>query len=422
MKVTEKFLQFVWQYQHFNQYHLATTAGSRVFVIHPGILNTDQGPDFLDARIKIGDEEWVGSVELHVMASSWEAHNHSADKFYKNVILHVVWKEDVQLDLAFPTVELESRVPGAVLSRYDLLMQSPQFIPCQESIKTVPEITLNIWKQALLVERLQQRAVHIFKLLEQNKYHWEETFWWLLAAGFGYKLNSNSFLKIAQQIPYTVIVKHRNQLHHLEALLLGQAGILDTDFEDKYPQMLSKEYRYLAQKYKLQKTHYPLLYLRMRPAGFPPVRLAQLAALIHAGNCVFSNIIEQDNLKNVAKLFNIQANDYWHYHYIPGRKTAFCIKKPGSEMIHGILINTIIPVLYAYGKHQQTEGIINKCFRWLEELKGEKNVITRHFAEINVESKTAFDSQALIQMKNEYCNHKRCLECAVGYKLLYSAL
>ena len=358
---------------------------------------------------------------MHIFSSSWKQHNHSADELYKNVILHVVWKEDVPLDLAFPTVELESRVPGTVLSRYDLLMQSPQFIPCQESIRTVPEITMNIWKQALLVERLQQRAVHIFKFLEQNKYHWEETFWWLLAAGFGYKLNSNSFLKIAQQIPYTVIVKHRNQLHHLEALLLGQAGILDTDFEDKYPQMLSKEYRYLAQKYKLQKTHYPLLYLRMRPVGFPPVRLAQLAALIHAGNCVFSNIIEQDDLKKVSELFNVQANDYWHYHYIPDRKTNFCIKKPGAEMIQGILINTIIPVLYAYGKHQQIESITNKCFRWLEELKGEKNVITRHFSKIKIESKTAFDSQALIQMKNEYCNHKRCLECAVGYKLLYSA-
>lgn len=416
--MTERLLQYIWQFKYFNSTDLRTTKDLTLQVIHPGTYNTNQGPDFLNAKIRFEQTIWAGSIELHINSSEWKTHNHGADEHYKNVVLHVVWKEDAELDLAFPTLQLQDRVSGLLLNRYEELMQSPLFIPCQQHLQQVSNLTFTSWKERLLVERLQQRALHIEGLLKTNNHHWEETFWWMLARNFGLKVNSDSFEKIAQSIPINVLAKHKNQVQQLEALLLGQAGLLDRKFNDAYPNMLRREYRFLQKKYGLQKVHYPLYFLRMRPANFPTVRLAQLAALINESHHLFSIIKESATIPEVEKLLNVTANDYWHYHYTLDEPTAFSKKKLGRQMIENILINTIIPVLYAYGYFNNNDLYKNKALHWMEQVAAEKNSITKGFEMLGIENKSAFNSQSLIQLKNEYCNYKRCLQCAIGNAIL----
>jgi hypothetical protein len=420
--MTEKLLQYIWQFQYFNTRNLRTSAGEKIQIIQKGMYNTNQGPDFLNARIRIEDTEWAGSIEIHIKSSEWHTHQHSGDANYKNVILHVVWQHDLKQELAFPTIELQSLVSSVLLNRYEGLMQNAQYIPCQQQVGQVPEITILSWKERLVVERLQQRSIYIENLLSQNKNHWEETFWWLLAKNFGIRINADAFEKIARSVPIKLLAKHKNQLHQLEALLMGQAALLDKKFEEDYPNMLRKEYVFLQKKYRLNKAHAPLYFLRMRPANFPTIRLAQLAMLIHQSLHLFAKVKETDTIKHIRELLSLTANDYWHYHYSFDEPTAFKKKKLGRQMIDNILINTVVPMLYAYGYLNSNELFKVKALRWLEEIAAEQNSITRGFELLNISNKNAFDSQALIQLKNEYCNYKRCLDCAVGNSILKMGL
>ena len=416
--MTERLLQYIWQFQHFNGSLLQTTDEQSLLVIQPGLCNANQGPDFLNAKIKIDTTIWAGSIELHINTSDWQQHNHSSDKNYKNVILHVVWNDDHDLQLPFPTLELQNRVSKLLLKKYDELMQGTQFIPCEKQIRQVNEITVISWKERLLVERLQHKAQYIETLLQQNNQHWEEIFWWILARNFGTKINSDAFEKMAQSIPMNILAKHKQQLHQLEALLMGQSGLLDKVFEDDYPVMLQKEYHFLQKKYRLNKIHASLYFLRMRPANFPSVRLAQLAALIHQSQHLFSTIKESVNFNDVLQLFSVTANDYWHYHYVFDEAASFKKKTLGKQMVQNIMINTVVPVLYAYGYFNNNELYKNKAMQWMGQLAAESNSITKGFELLGLENKTAFDSQALIQLKNEYCDKKRCLQCAIGNKIL----
>lgn len=416
--MTEKLLQFIWQHQYYNTSELYTTAGDKILIIDPGKINHHQGPDFLNGRISLQSAVWIGNVELHVFASQWIAHAHSDDPLYRNVILHVVWKEDQQLSLPFPTLELQSRISQHLLKRYEQLMQSPQFIACQDQIHLIPEIHVNAWKQRMLFEKLHQKSIFIQELLSFNNYHWEETFWWMIAYGFGIKVNSDSFLKIARSIPFTILTKHKSQLIQLEAILLGQAGVLDAHFKEKYPQMLRKEYQFLQKKYDFPKVHFPLLYLRMRPANFPTIRLAQLAVLFHTTDHLFTTSLEAKDVQQLTNMLQVQANDYWHYHYVLDQPAKFQIKKVGVDTAILILMNAILPVMYAYGLHHKNENLCNKVWHWMEALPAENNVIIRGFKQLKIEAKSAFDTQALLFLKQEYCNNKRCLECAIGCKFL----
>jgi hypothetical protein len=416
--MTERLLQYIWQFQHFNSTSLATVDGEILQINYPGFLNTNQGPDFLEAKIKVEDTTWAGNIELHLKSSDWNTHKHSNDKNYSNIILHVVWQDDASVGLSFPVLELQNKVSKFLLSRYDELMNATTFIPCEKSIHQVDALTWKSWQDRLLAERLQNKAEVIFNYLDENKNHWEETFWWLLAKNFGIKVNSDAFEKIARSLPVSILAKHKNQIHQLEALLFGQAGLLENNFADNYPQMLKKEYRFLKSKYKLQPIPAPLFFLRMRPANFPTVRLAQLAMLINHSVNLFSVIKESQSLDEIKKLLNVTANDYWHYHYVFDEATGFKEKNMGLQMINNILINTIIPIVFAYGLYNKEEKYKGKALQWLEQTAAEKNTITNTFAALGIENKNAFDSQALIQLKNEYCNRKRCLECAVGNSLL----
>ncbi len=436
--MTERLLQFIWQFQYFNKNELTTAEGEAVQVIIPGQHNHNQGPDFSNAKILIGNTTWAGTIELHIKTSDWIKHKHQADKNYNNVILHVVWEDDgnrnpvvigsipvierngiaLSEPLSIPVVELQSRVSKLLLQRYEELMLSTAFIPCEKSIHSVRDITWRSWKERLLIERLLRKAGIVETYLQQNNYHWEETFWWMLARNFGMKVNAEAFEEVARSIPLTVLAKHKNQIHQLEALLLGQGGLLKESFEEDYPKMLQKEYRFLQSKYNIEPIQLPLFSLRMRPGNFPTIRLAELAMLVHGSAHLFSKIKETASAKELRQFFEVTANDYWHYHYQFDEESAFKKKRTGTLMIDNIIINTVAPVLFAYGNYHSEIRYKDKALQCLEEIVSEKNLITKGFEQLNIENKNAWDSQALIELKNEYCNKKRCLECSIGNNIL----
>jgi hypothetical protein len=417
--MTEKLLQFIWQFQYFNLNELKLQSGEDLRIIFPGQYNSDQGPDFSEARIYIDKILWAGNIELHINSSDWNKHAHDNDKNYDNVILHVVWDDD-KTDAAknIPVLILNDRVSKLLLNKYEELMNNKFFIPCEKNIHTVSEIIWISWEERLLIERLQKKTRIIENYLSQNKYHWEETLWWLTAKNFGIKINAEVFETIAKSISTNILARHKNNIHQLEALLLGQAGLLENEFEEDYPIMLKKEYNFLKKKLKLSQIDQPVHFLRMRPGNFPTVRLAQLAILIHQSLHLFSKIIEIKNVDEIKKLLSVTANDYWHYHYRFDETSAFKKKNLGSQMINNIIINTIVPIVFAYGNFKNRSSYKTKALQWLEQLAPEKNSIISSWEKINVENKNAFDSQALLELKNNYCDKKRCLECAVGNALL----
>ncbi|HEY9361778.1 MAG TPA: DUF2851 family protein [Chitinophagaceae bacterium] len=419
--MTERLLQFIWQFQYFNKNELLTTNGEPVQIIHPGTLNTHQGPDFLNAKVIIGNTTWAGSVELHIQSSQWRMHGHQHDKNYNNVMLHVVCEDDQpQNKIAVPVIELKQRISNILLSKYAELMNNNSFIPCQNSIQLVNQLTWHGWMDRLLAERLLRKSQTVISFLQQTNNNWEEAFWWLLARNFGMPVNADAFEQMARTIPVKLLAKHKNQLHQLEALLLGQAGLLQHDFEEDYPIMLKKEYIFLQKKYKLQPIHITPLFLRMRPGNFPTIRLAQLAMLVQNSSHLFSKIKEAGGIDEIKQWLNVTANDYWHYHYRLDESSGFKKKNIGVAMINNIIINTVVPVLFAYGEFHSELHFKDKALKWLEDISAEKNTITTGFVNLGKENKNAYDSQAMIQLKNEYCNKKRCLECSVGNAIIRS--
>lgn len=418
----EDLLQYIWQFQYFNSANLLTSSGETIQIIHPGIHNNNQGPDFTGAKIKIGKTTWAGNVELHINSSHWNLHNHSGDSNFNNIILHVVWNHDSEIkdvngnDLS--TLELKNRVSKLLLEKYRALMQASHFIPCESQVQHVNELTLTNWKNRLVAERLIAKSGRILSILNDTNFHWEETFWWLIAANFGLTVNSDFFQQIAKGLPVAILAKHKNRIQQIEALLFGVAGLLRSEFHEKYPLMLQKEFIFYQKKYKLKTVDGELSFLRMRPANFPTIRLAQLSMLIHNSEHLFSKIKDAASLKEVKKMLDVNANDYWHYHYIFDELSDYKKKTLGSQMINNIIINTIVPVLFAYGIHHNEQAYKDKSVQWLEEIAAEKNSITKGFENLNFSNKNAFDSQALIQLKNEYCNKKLCLHCAIGNALL----
>jgi len=418
----EDLLQYIWKFQYYNFIDLLSSGGDSIEVIHPGTHNVNQGPDFTEAKIKINDTVWIGNVEIHVNASDWNLHHHSEDDNYKNIILHVVWNNDMLIKDNFrndlSTLELQSRVSKLLLEKYQQLMRAPRFIPCESLENGLSDLAMSSWKQRLVAERLIKKSGSILDILKETNYHWEETFWWLIAANFGLKVNSSMFRKIAQSLPLNIIAKHKSNILQLEALLFGQAGLLNRDFDDKYPKMLAKEYLFYKNKYKLKSVEGELFFLRMRPANFPTLRLAQLAMLIHQSEHLFSKIKETQSLSELKNMMSVEANDYWHYHYVFDEAAVYKIKALGKQTIDNIIINTIAPILFSYGLHHDEEIFKEKAIQWLEETGPEKNMITKGFEKLNYKNRNAFDSQALLQLKNEYCNQKLCMQCAIANSIL----
>ena len=416
--IPERLLQFIWQFQYFNSSELSTTGGDRLQIIYQGQINTNQGPDFLDAKVRIGNTMWAGTIEVHVKSSGWKKHNHHQDDNYNSVILHVVWDDDEENENSMPVLELKERVPKILLQRYANLMKAETFIPCAANITVVPDLVWKSWEARLVAERLLRKTNTVQTYLQEANHHWEQAFWWLIARNFGMKVNADLFEKMARSVSLNILARHKNQIHQLEALLFGQLNLLDREFKDDYPKMLQKEYQFYKKKYGLTPVPLTPFFLRMRPVNFPTVRLAQLAMLIHESSHLFSKIRDAESVIELKKWFDIEANDYWHYHFRFDELSSFRIKRPGQDSISNIIINTIIPMLFAYGSYHDEAGHKEKAFHWLEQLAGENNNIIKQFWKLKIESRTAFDSQALIELKTEYCDRKRCLDCAVGNVIL----
>ena len=415
--MTERLLQFIWRFQYFNKGQLESVAGEPLHVIFAGQLNTNQGPDFSNAKINIDGTIWAGTVELHIRTTDWDRHHHQQDKKYNNVILHVVWEDDGIIN-AIPVLELKTRVPKLLLQRYEEMMLAYNFIPCERKIHVVDDITWTGWKTRLVAERLIQKAKMLDASLELNHAHWEETFWWLLARNFGMSVNTEAFEAIARSLPLSILAKYKHQPVTLEAILLGQAGLLERKFKEAYPQLLQKEYKFYQRKNAVKPVNTPVLFLRMRPGNFPTIRLAQLAALVHESAHLFSKIKEANCLKDVKSCFDITTSEYWDTHYRFDKISAFKKKSPGAAMIDNIIINTVCPALFAYGSYHGEQTYKDRAVAWLEESDPEMNAVTRGFQKAGVQIASAADSQALIELKNEYCNPRRCLECTIGHALL----
>jgi hypothetical protein len=419
--MNERLLQFIWQFRYYNAQQLHTTLHIPVEVIHPGEWNTHQGADFQNARINIDGTIWAGAVELHLHTSDWYKHGHQHDDRYAKIILHVVYEHDVpDWPTEVPVLELRHRISGMMLQQYSSWMSSQQAIPCGTQAAAVPSLIWQNWLDRLLVERLQEKTNRVAKHIQQTQQHWEEVCWRMISRAMGGAVNGESFEQMASYISVNILAKHKNQIHQLEALLLGQAGLLHKHMTDKYAQMLYKEYQFLQQKYQLRVIQQPPSFLRMRPVNFPTIRLAQLAMLIHRSSHLFSQLLEANELKKIHQLFDVTANDYWQTHFKPDQESEAQPKTLGKQAIDSVVINAIAPLLYAYGKALQQPAQSEKALRFLQATAAEKNTFMAAFAAMNVPIENAYTSQALLQLRKQYCDARRCLECAVGNRLLRS--
>jgi len=413
----EELLQFIWRYQYFDQHELVTETGEKVEVLSPGRLNTNQGPDFLDAQARIGGVWLAGSIELHIVASDWIRHAHDADVHYRNVILHVVWENDWATP-AIPTLVLRHRVAGSLLGQYGKWMKNDSFVPCERQLSRVDIGVWPGWNRQLLLQRLRRRTEVIGTFLDQNRQHWEETAWWWLARSFGLPVNSTAFEVIGRSLPLRLLARHRGEVFLLEALLLGQAGMLEGAFQSAYPRLLQKEFLHLRTVYRLPEIRIPLSFHRMRPGHFPSIRLAQLAVFLSAHPTWFAQLREAEESRHLLSLMAIVASKYWDYHY---RLEVPSLRKPkrlGTVLQNSLLINAFIPLLFAYGHYRGECRAQERAIRWLEGLPPETSAVLRGWSGSGVTCKSAADSQALLQLKKEYCEPKKCLDCAVGQDLL----
>ena len=419
----EEILYYIWKFRLF-QKDLKTTDGLPIEVIDVGILNTNGGPDFFNAKLKIGDEMWAGNIEIHRSSDEWVKHNHHTNKTYNSVILHVVEKANYKVfnekGQSIPQCELT--YPAHIKENYQFLIHSDIDIPCCNYIGSMSSFHLNSWMNALLIERLERKANHIQELLTKFENSWEDVFYILLSRNFGFGLNSDSFERLALSLPLKFIQKQGDNLIQIEALLFGQSGMLDNlKIGDEYFGLLKKEYEFLKNKYELKPLEsYIFKNMRVRPTAFPQIRLAQLAALLHSSHGLFSKVTGCDDLGRIRLMFHVNASEYWQTHYSFGTATERKSKYLGDASLDILLINTVAPMLFIYGKIIDSERHCERALRFLEELKPERNSITKRFEKLKMPLKNAADSQAMIQLKREYCELRKCLFCRIGHQLLTS--
>lgn len=419
----EEFLHYLWRFRLL-QPTLYTQRKESVEVLNPGLYNTDAGPDFTQAKVKIGDTIWAGNIEIHVRASDWDRHKHQKDKAYNAVVLHVVYVCDADILLEnggqVSCLELKGKFDCSLLEKYEGFLDSRKWIPCSGQIIDFPKLNLSALYSRLSIERLEDKTQLIQKRLEKNKNDWEESFYQALAGGFGLKINQDIFVRLAESLALKKIVRKHTNRFQIEALLFGQAGLLNLRaFEDEYPKALKKEYHYLVKKYQLQNLPGHLWkYLRLRPSNFPTVRIAQFAALLSEHKNLFSKVIESETLEQLVHLFKVEASSYWTTHYVFDKPSKASLKVLSNDRVNLFLINIIIPFLFLYGKQRSSEFISERALKFLDLIPAEKNKTIRNFKNEGLDSKSAFHTQALIQLKSNYCDFKKCLVCPVGNYLL----
>lgn len=417
--MNESLLYYIWQFQLAEMDALKCINGKCLDVISCGERNRHQGPDFLHAKIRYDNALWVGQVEMHVLSSDWFKHRHQHDANYNNVILHVVWEHDVVDGFSFPTLELKPVVADSMLQLYRSLMSRQGFIACESYHTVVDSIIAKKWMERLMAERLMQKAGLVLEEFKSTVNHWEEVCWRFISRGFGGKVNGEAFYQMSRSIPWQLIRKYRSDRMKLESLLMGQLGLLSTDASDEYVNNMKSSYEHLKKKHGLVQVLNALHFLRMRPSGFPTIRLSQLAAFIHAHESLMAIVLQLIRSNQLPALFDLQASAYWDKHYVIGATPGkYLVKNTGCHFNEYMLVNVAAPILFAFAWHHHDEEMKAKLLQMLERLPAESNQLIKEFRRIGWSCENALDSQALVQLKNKYCDVKRCLECPVGNELM----
>lgn len=422
----EKLMQYVWKHRLWRSEDMVTNTGKKVRVVDPGLLNTDAGPDFFNAKIEIDGHMWVGNVEMHYRATDWKRHHHDSDKAYDSVILHVVAKDDAPVRRTngelIPQLVLE--VSPQFNADYASLVGATIEVPCAAKIKQVPHLTIVEWVEGLAFERLHGKVERIHQLLDSFNGSWEDVCYVTLARNFGFGINNDAFERLARRTPLRLLGKHSDSVLQIEALLFGQAGMLDSQKPgmDSYYNQLCTEYAFLSKKFQLtpmEKESWKLF--RIRPQNFPYRRIAMLAQFIEGGFRMMNRILEAEGEKEMRALFEVELSGYWTKHYTFGKPNERATATLSRNSIDIILINTVAPLLYAYGELTGDYEMTDKAIKLLEDLRAESNSIVSHFVAYGIDCPDALTSQALVQLKREYCDARKCIYCKIGHHLLSKA-
>lgn len=422
----EKFLHFIWRFQLFNASPLYTTSGKKLQIEERGLWNKiDSGPDFSMAKIRIQDEIWVGNVEIHIKSSDWDAHKHSEDRNYENIILHIVYEHDKEIDFLLSrniqTLELKNAIPKEVLSNYDRLLESGQnFIPCEKSIHLIKEESAKFWLERLMLDRLERKTSEIEQEFETYHKNWEEVLFKKMAYVFGLKINAEAFLIWAESFDFQVLKKVQSKTDQVQALFFGQAGFLHFSSESEYIKKLQKEYAFLQSKFKLEPIDKKIFkFFRLRPVSFPTVRMMQLASLYSQIQNTFAFFMGTQDIKKLQSILkDLEYPKFWENHFLLDKEThVHSDKGISGELRERIIINVILPMKYVYAKQRGVE-VVEEILESLRNLPAEKNTTVQGFSKLGLKAENAFESQAYLELKKHFCNEKKCLNCALGLQLL----
>lgn len=423
----EKLLQYIWTHKLFTLSGIKTVSGDTLSILSVGVPNFNSGPDYVDVRIKINDTLWVGCMEIHLKSSDWDRHKHQQDKAYSNVILHVVYEHDKEVyteaGVQLPTLELKSLINQEIVDTYKSYMNTSYDIACRNQFCKVDQFRLFSWLDRLLIERLEERTQEIEQLLEKKVHHKEEVFYHYLAKAFGFKTNAAPFSLLAESLPLSCLAKQKDNLLQIEAMLFGQADLLPTDYTDEYTDALRKEYTFLQKKFSLTPSCQSSAwkFAKLYPSGFPTIRIAQFAALVYRSSSLLSKVLQAENIEELTKLFTVKASDYWNSHYQFGKASSKVMDKAlGKAAVNSLLINTVLPFMYAYSQWESNQALQSKVIHFYENLPLENNNIVRKFITHRPDFSNALHSQSLIQLYNKYCSSKQCLRCGIGIYLIYN--
>lgn len=422
--MNEELLHYIWKFQHFDHNNLVLTSQDKLEIKNSGTLNTNAGPDFFNGQIKIAGTIWAGNIEVHIKSSDWYTHKHEEDASYDKIILHVVWEDDRPVTYkdgkTIPTLELKGRVGKSILDYYRQLNDSHDWVPCANQLEHIEEITKIQCIESNLVQRLKTKSDRINQLLNLTQNNWEATLYQLMAKYFGFKVNAVPFELLASSIDYSVVRKYQHNEMMLTALFFGQAGFLNEEYGGSYPRELKEQYAFLKNKHQLEPLDNSIWkFMRMRPANFPTIRIAQFVAILTNNIHLFQRLTDETSVDELRKMLNISAHHYWDTHYrfdVPGAKKM--AKRMGTTSINILLINVLIPLLFCYGEKLGSQALKNRALNLLQEIPAEKNSITKRWKELGMPLDSAYDSQGLIELKQMNCSAKNCLNCNVGNSIL----
>ena len=419
--ISEDFIHYIWRLKNFDLQDLLLTSGEQVDILNFGNYNTNAGPDFLNGAVKIGDMIWHGHIEMHINSSDWDKHKHSTDEAYQNVILHVVLNHDKTIlvgDQVIPTLELRSRINKSSYNAYHLLNRNKSWIPCESWISDINEITKSMTLDKVLAERLTIKAKSILKQLNAQTDNWQEVIYQRLLWSIGLSVNADAFLRLSQLVPYHIIIKHRDSIEELEGILFGVAGFLSTKEEHEYVLKLKRHYEFYRQKYNLLEMRTAeWKFMRMRPSGFPTIRMAQMAKLLSKIDRLDALLFESDNKAIISELQVSLDDGFWQEHYRFDSEAKLIKKSIGTDKINSIIINAVAPLKYAYGIYQDSDDLKFKAVDILDVIACEKNSVIKKWKELKMPTQSAASSQALLHLKKHFCDNKRCLQCSIGHQV-----